>query len=145
MKKRTRVIVRVIGGILFILSLIAGYFSLKDTVFNGLDLATIFLFVGGTYLMVASPESLRSWLPWKKEAHIPKFGECASFLYNRKFLRNSYYIKMLQSLLPLRFHRFALKLKSARTKGDYVSLFLFHNYIIYFIFNIYFFNNILSF
>ena len=38
---------------------------------------------------------------------------------------------MLQSLLPLRFHRFALKLKSARTKGDYVSLFLFHNYIIY--------------
>ena len=30
---------------------------------------------------------------------------------------------MLQSLLPLRFHRFALKLKSARTKGDYVALF----------------------
>ena len=51
----------------------------------------------------------------------------ATFLYNRKFLRNSYYIKMLQSLLPLRFHRFALKLKSARTKGDFRRFVLYYD------------------
>ena len=38
---------------------------------------------------------------------------------------------MLQSLLPLRFPHFIRKLKSARTKGDYVALFCLNFYYWY--------------
>ena len=38
------------------------------------------------------------------------------FLYNKKFLLNFYYIKILQSLLPLSFPYFIRELKSARKK-----------------------------
>ena len=74
----------------------------------------------------AKPLGLRKWPRGFKSLNLRQSSKSnlGLFLYNKNFLRNSYYIKMLQSILPLRFPHFIRKLKSARTKGDYVALVL---------------------
>lgn len=62
MKKRTKIIIKVIGLITIGLSFIAGYYPLKQNIINGLDFVTILLFVIGVYLTLATEQSLKSWL-----------------------------------------------------------------------------------
>ena len=50
MSKRSKTIIAVVG--ILCSSVIAGYFSLKDTIFNGLDFYTILSFVFGLFLVI---------------------------------------------------------------------------------------------
>jgi len=61
MKKRTKVVIRVIGAILIILALIMGFFSFKDAVINGLEVGTVGFGLIGTYMLLASEARLLKW------------------------------------------------------------------------------------
>lgn len=60
MKKRTKIIIRVVGIILIGVSIFMGYKSL-DQIFNGLDFGTIVIFIIGCYLVLGTENSLSSW------------------------------------------------------------------------------------
>ncbi len=59
MKKATKIIIRIIGGLLIVSAIIADYYT--DTIFNDLDFYMIFAVIIGVYLLIASPEHLESW------------------------------------------------------------------------------------
>ena len=61
MKKRTRVIIRIIGVACLITAMICAIKGSQDGIFNGLDFAVIFFGIGGLYLTFGSEKSLESW------------------------------------------------------------------------------------